>query len=199
MSVHQCDHVPHVHFQYMNSCDMSLLTVTVNVCIQYMYITHTCTHTPACEGSLCTPPSLMSRALQHVVENCGTAFEPHLTPDLIHLVFTSLSHTNRFVRETGYKVLAAIVMIPGQSLIDVCTCVAVTLLSRLGQFCYNDTCTCTELKFSDIVECCEHDWMFTHAASVKLVMNVPRALCFTHSDLIPKHFPSAAQFCCFAM
>ena len=65
----------------------------------------------------------MSRALQHVVENCGTAFEPHLTSDLIQLVFTSLSHTNRFVRETGYKVLAAIVMIPGQSRINVCVCV----------------------------------------------------------------------------
>lgn len=57
--------------------------------------------------------TLMYRALQHVVEECGAAFEPHLTSDLIQLVFTSLSHTNRFVRETGYKVIAAIVTIPG--------------------------------------------------------------------------------------
>ena len=51
-----------------------------------------------------------------VVNYCGSAFEPHLNSDLIQLVFTSLSHTNRFVRETGYKVIAAIVMIPGEQL-----------------------------------------------------------------------------------
>ena len=86
----------------------------------YMYITHVHVHVH-CISGLCTsvPLSLMCRALQHVVENCGTAFEPHLTSDLIQLVFTSLGHTNRFVRETGYKVIAAIIMIPGQSLVHV--------------------------------------------------------------------------------
>ena len=63
------------------------------------------------------------RALQHVVEKCGGAFEPHLNSDLIQLVFTSISHTNRFVRETGYKVVAAIVMIPG----ELCTRINPTL------------------------------------------------------------------------
>lgn len=56
------------------------------------------------------------RALQHVVEKCGSGFEPHLTSELLELVFTSLSHTNRFVRETGYKVIAAIITIHGQCL-----------------------------------------------------------------------------------
>ncbi|CAI8043758.1 hypothetical protein GBAR_LOCUS24277, partial [Geodia barretti] len=54
-------------------------------------------------------------ALQHVVERCGIAFEPHLTSDLLQLVFTCLSHTNRFVRETGYRVIAAFISIPGLS------------------------------------------------------------------------------------
>ena len=72
-----------------------------NVHVHFFLQTHTHTHT-------------LYRALQHVVEKCGGAFEPHLNSDLIQLVFTSLSHTNRFVRETGYKVIAAIVMIPGE-------------------------------------------------------------------------------------
>jgi hypothetical protein len=55
------------------------------------------------------------RALQRVVERCGSAFEPHLTSDLLQLVFTCLSHTNRFVRETGYRVIAAFISIPGLS------------------------------------------------------------------------------------
>ena len=50
------------------------------------------------------------------MEKCGSEFEPHLTPDLFDLVFTALGHTNRFVRETGYKVIAAIIKIPGQYL-----------------------------------------------------------------------------------
>jgi hypothetical protein len=54
-------------------------------------------------------------ALQRVVERCGSAFEPHLTSDLLQLVFTCLSHTNRFVRETGYRVIAAFISIPGLS------------------------------------------------------------------------------------
>ena len=60
------------------------------------------------------------RALQRVVESCGAAFEPHLTSDLLQLVFTALHHTNRFVRETGYNVIAAIVKIPGQLFTCVC-------------------------------------------------------------------------------
>ena len=60
---------------------------------------------------------LCYRALQYVVEKCGSAFESHLTSDLMQLVFTCLSHTNRFVRETGYRVIAAIITIPGQCIL----------------------------------------------------------------------------------
>ena len=36
-----------------------------------------------------------------MVEKCGSAFEPHLTSELLQLVFTCLSHANRLV-ETGF-------------------------------------------------------------------------------------------------
>ena len=62
------------------------------------------------------------RALQRVVERCGSAFEPHLTSDLLQLVFTCLSHTNRFVRETGYRVIAAFISIPGGYCTALCVC-----------------------------------------------------------------------------
>ena len=47
-------------------------------------------------------------ALQQAVEGCGATFEPHITKELLDLLFTALSHTNRFVREMGFKVLAVI-------------------------------------------------------------------------------------------
>ena len=52
---------------------------------------HRCAHVSVC-GGVCH-----CRALQHVVEKCGSAFEPHLTSDLLQLVFTCLSHANRLV------------------------------------------------------------------------------------------------------
>ena len=60
-----------------------------------------------------------------MVEKCGREFEAHLTSDLVQLVFTCLSHTNHFVRETGYRVIAAIITIPGQCVCGVCVCVCV--------------------------------------------------------------------------
>ncbi|XP_019856793.1 PREDICTED: uncharacterized protein LOC100631796 [Amphimedon queenslandica] len=54
-------------------------------------------------------------ALQYAVEGCGSSFEPHITSELLDLLFTALEHINRFVRETGYKVLAAIVKCPDVS------------------------------------------------------------------------------------
>ena len=68
-----------------------------------MYIvlfTHTCT---------------TIRALQSAVAGCGSKFEPFITTDLLQLIFTSLGHANRFVRETGFKVISAIVKCPGLS------------------------------------------------------------------------------------
>lgn len=52
--------------------------------------------------------------LQQVVEGCGSSFASHVTSSLLELLFSALGHTNRFVRETGYKVLAAIVTCPGE-------------------------------------------------------------------------------------
>lgn len=58
---------------------------------------------------------LSSRALQHAVVGCGSKFEPFITTNLLQLIFTALGHANRFVRETGFKVLFSIVQCPGTS------------------------------------------------------------------------------------
>ena len=58
---------------------------------------------------------LYLRALQHAVVGCGSNFEPFITTDLLQLIFTSLGHANRFVRETGFKVISSIVQCPGLS------------------------------------------------------------------------------------
>ena len=55
------------------------------------------------------------RALQHAVVGCGSKFESFITTDLLQLIFTSLGHANRFVRETGFKVISAIVKCPDLS------------------------------------------------------------------------------------
>ena len=49
------------------------------------------------------------------MEGSGPSFSPHITAELLQLLFTALQHTNRFVRETGYKVMAAIVSCPGET------------------------------------------------------------------------------------
>jgi len=49
------------------------------------------------------------RCLQSMIDNCGPAFSQYIDQDLLDLVFQSLRHTNRFVRETGYYVCASIV------------------------------------------------------------------------------------------
>ena len=48
-------------------------------------------------------------ALKFAVEGCGTRFHPYVTKELVELLFKTLSHTNRFVRETSFYVLAAII------------------------------------------------------------------------------------------
>lgn len=42
------------------------------------------------------------------MEGCGPAFAPCVTPELRALLFRTLLHPNRFARETGYHVLAAV-------------------------------------------------------------------------------------------
>lgn len=44
-----------------------------------------------------------------MVDGCGENFKPYITNDFLELLFKTLSHTNRFVRETGYYVLGSLV------------------------------------------------------------------------------------------
>ena len=57
----------------------------------------------------------MFRALQCAVVGCGPNFQPFITTDLLQLVFGTLSHANRFVRETGFKVISSMVKCPDLS------------------------------------------------------------------------------------
>ncbi|XP_064405972.1 uncharacterized protein LOC135351009 [Halichondria panicea] len=54
-------------------------------------------------------------ALKHAVRGCGPSFQPFITSELLELIFTTLEHTNRFVRETAFKLIAAIVKVPDLS------------------------------------------------------------------------------------
>nr|CAB3256599.1 importin-4-like [Phallusia mammillata] len=54
------------------------------------------------------------KCLQHMIEGCGKKFNDFVNLELLDLLFLSLLHTNRFVRETGFNVCAAIVQC-GQS------------------------------------------------------------------------------------
>ena len=56
-----------------------------------------------------TKPFAVCRCLQSVIEGCGHLFNDHVTQDLLDLIFQALTHTNRFVRETGYQVCASLV------------------------------------------------------------------------------------------
>ncbi|KFM73015.1 hypothetical protein X975_03273, partial [Stegodyphus mimosarum] len=49
------------------------------------------------------------KCLQFMVDGCGENFKPFITNDFLELLFQTLSHTNRFVRETGYYVLGSLV------------------------------------------------------------------------------------------
>ena len=51
---------------------------------------------------------LPDQALQQVVEGCGAAFRPCVTPDLRALLLRTLLHPNRFARETAYHTLAGL-------------------------------------------------------------------------------------------
>ncbi|CAH1792996.1 unnamed protein product [Owenia fusiformis] len=49
------------------------------------------------------------KCFQCVVEGCGPLFNPYIDQTLLDLIFAALTHTNRFVRETGYYVCATLV------------------------------------------------------------------------------------------
>ncbi|WAR18431.1 hypothetical protein MAR_000269 [Mya arenaria] len=44
-----------------------------------------------------------------IIEGLGQAFNPFVDQDLLDLIFRALTHTNRFVRETGYYVCSSLV------------------------------------------------------------------------------------------
>ncbi|XP_045581052.1 uncharacterized protein [Procambarus clarkii] len=49
------------------------------------------------------------KCLEHMIAGTGQNFIPYIDQDLLTLIFKALSHTNRFVRETGFSVCAALV------------------------------------------------------------------------------------------
>ncbi|GFY50793.1 uncharacterized protein TNIN_184761 [Trichonephila inaurata madagascariensis] len=49
------------------------------------------------------------KCLQFMVDGCGENFKTFITNEFLELLFKTLSHTNRFVRETGYYVLGSLV------------------------------------------------------------------------------------------
>lgn len=49
------------------------------------------------------------RCLQSVIFGCGNKFNDFVDQELLDLIFETLTHTNRFVRETGFYVCGALV------------------------------------------------------------------------------------------
>ncbi|KAL8583744.1 hypothetical protein ACOMHN_000365 [Nucella lapillus] len=49
------------------------------------------------------------KCLQSMIGGCGYAFNEFVDQDLLDLVFSALTHTNRFVRETGFYVCSSLV------------------------------------------------------------------------------------------
>ena len=52
---------------------------------------------------------LYYRCLQSVIQGCGHEFNDYVDQELLDLIFRALTHTNRFVRETGYYVCSSLV------------------------------------------------------------------------------------------
>ena len=49
------------------------------------------------------------KCVQSLVNGCGEKFHHYVDQNLLDLIFTSLDHPNRFVRETGYQTCATII------------------------------------------------------------------------------------------
>ena len=49
------------------------------------------------------------KCIQAMINGCGNQFRPYVDQELLDLIFTTLRHENRFVRETGYQTCAAII------------------------------------------------------------------------------------------
>jgi len=50
------------------------------------------------------------KCLRCMIEGCGKSFNEFINQELLDLLFSALTHTNRFVRETGFNVCSAIVV-----------------------------------------------------------------------------------------
>ena len=48
------------------------------------------------------------KGLQSIIEGCGESFLRFVNNELLDLIFETLNHTNRFVRETGYYLCASL-------------------------------------------------------------------------------------------
>ena len=44
-----------------------------------------------------------------MIDGCGPRYNAYIDQNLLDLIFITLVHTNRFVRETGYYVCASLV------------------------------------------------------------------------------------------
>lgn len=65
------------------------------------------------------------RSLQRMMEGTGTAFRPLVSDDLRQLVYRTLKHPNRFVRESGYFAVGAMVeTFTAESMDELCVEVA---------------------------------------------------------------------------
>lgn len=49
------------------------------------------------------------KCLQAMIDGCGASFQVFVDDDLLKLIFTTLTHANRFVRETGFYVCSSLV------------------------------------------------------------------------------------------
>merc|ERR1711963_468024 len=51
------------------------------------------------------------KCIQAMIDGCGDNFWPYIDQDLLDLIFTTLKHENRFVRETGYQTTCSIIKV----------------------------------------------------------------------------------------
>ena len=86
---------------------------------------------------------IFHRCLQSIIEGCGTTFNVYIDQELLDLIFCSLNHTNRFVRETGYYVCGALV-----SCNTAASGLNVTLFSVHQRICKTFEDCCVEYTFN---------------------------------------------------
>ena len=56
-----------------------------------------------------SPRSSESISYTLFIPGCGTRFAPFINQDMLDLIFRSVHHTNRFVRESGYQTCATLI------------------------------------------------------------------------------------------